>query len=333
MTGDSETICPICGAVGSVLRTVDDVTFFRCAGCRSLYAHPDFLAAVDRGATANYGDAYWAEELAAARERSYGGGIARIAEVVRMSRIPLRRLLDIGSGPGFLLDALGTLLPSLAGMFHGIELSPPPLTHRSRHPNYHIGSIGDLDGLFDGGVCIEVIEHLTPTQFSGLARELASRSTPGALYFFNSAQPSFVDSTDPGYLDPRRRGHIVSWSIAGAAAMLAPAGFNVVPLPGRDWAFLAEFGPPRQLSADDLLNWLWRPVPENLALTRQDPYGPLFATIGLESARCYLESALATGRGHWALELERQVRTAGAAIQSRIPAGSWLRRWRGGRSG
>jgi hypothetical protein len=330
MTPDSGTSCPICRAPADFLRTVDAVPFFRCTGCGSLYAHPEFLESVDRGTAANYGNAYWADELASARQRSYGGSIVRVAETLRLSRIPVRRFLDIGSGPGFLLDALAALLPNIAGMFHGIELLPPPLADRSTHPNYRIGAIGDLEGAFDGGVCIEVIEHLTPGILGVLVRELAARSTAGALYFFNSAQPSFVEQTDPGYLDPRRRGHIVSWSIAGVREIFAPAGFNVIPIPGRDWAFLAEFGPSRALSVDDLMSWLWQPVPDNLALLQRDALGPLFETIGLESARCYLEGALAEGRGHWALALQRQIRESGPAAAAGIAASimTWLTRRR-----
>jgi hypothetical protein len=299
------TPCPICGAEGSFLRSVDDVPFFRCTGCGSLYAHPDFLAQIDLGTTANYGDEYWAEELASARDRSYGPGIARAAEVVRMSRIPVRRFLDIGTGPGYLLDALTTLLPSAADIFHGVELLPPPVADRSPHPNYHIGTVGDLEGLFDCGVCIEVIEHLTPGILRTMLAQLAARSTPGALYYFNSGQPSFVDSTDPGYLDPKRRGHIVSWSIEGARSVFSPAGFNVIPIPGRDWAFFAEYRSRSPVSVDDLISRLWTPVPENLALLRKDAFGQLLETIGVESALCYLQGARA------------------AALYREVRAGSW----------
>jgi hypothetical protein len=46
-----------------------------------------------------------------------------------------------------------------------------------------------------------------------------------------------------------------------------------------------------------LLDWLWRPAPENIALVRNDRFGPLFETAGLESARGHLECAIAdTGR-------------------------------------
>lgn len=319
--------CPICQAEATSLREVDDVEFFCCTGCGSLFAHPDFLAAVDDGTAENYRDTYWAKELASARERSWGAGIVRVAEILRLSRIPVRRFLDIGCGPGFLLDSLAGLLPSTVGMFHGVELFPPPLPHRSAHPNYHIGTIAALTDSFDAGLCMEVIEHMTPTMLADMARQLAARSNPGALYFFNSAQPSFVQTIDPDYLDPKKRGHVVSWSLAGARKIFGPAGFSVIPLPGRDWAFLAEFGPAREISADDLLAWLWQPVPENLALMQRDAYGSLLATTGLESARCYLEHSVAVERTQWALSLDQQVQELRrSAPENRRGHRSWLSR-------
>jgi hypothetical protein len=172
--------------------------------------------------------------------------------------------------------------------------------------------VGDLEGLFDGGVCIEVIEHLTPAILRTMVAQLAARSTPGALYYFNSGQPSFVDSTDPGYLDPKRRGHIVSWSIEGARNIFSPAGFNIIPIPARDWAFFAEFRPPRSVSVDDLVSWLRRPVPENLAWFRRDAFGQLLETIGVESALCYLQGA----RANWAID-------RAAAPERQVPATHW----------
>ena len=301
-------LCPICQNQASHRRDVDAVAYFQCLTCETLFAHPDFLAAVDAGAVGNYRVSYWEQELAAARERSFGSGVARMAETLRMARTPVRRALDIGSGPGFLLDALAELVPSLAERVHGVERFPPPPRQRSLSPNYHIGSVSDLEGPFDAGVCIEVIEHLTPTLLADLLGQLAAKSSPGALYFFNSAQPSFVEAVDPGYLDPRGRGHVVAWSLAGARIVFERAGFNVIALPGRDWAFLAEFGPPRSVDADRLSDWLWRPTPENIALVRKDRFGALFETIGLECARCYLESGVAEQRTRWALRLDDRLR-------------------------
>jgi Methyltransferase domain len=300
--------CPICLHDAALLREVHGVAYFKCLKCESLFAHPDFLAAVEAGTIENYRDSYWEHEISAARERSFGAGVVRMAETLRMARIPVRRALDIGTGPGFLLDALAELVPSLAERVHGVELFPPPPHKRSRSPNYHVGSIAELDGTFDAGVCIEVIEHLTPTLLAGMLRQLAGKSSRGALYFFNSAQPSFVETADPGYLSPYYSGHLVSWSVPGARVMFERAGFNLIALPGRDWAFLAEFGPPRAVGLEMLADWLWRPAPENIALIRNDRFGPLFETVGLESARCYLESAIADDRTRWAQRLQGELR-------------------------
>jgi hypothetical protein len=300
-------LCPICQSAATLLRAVDDVPYFRCDGCGSVFAHPDFLAGVESGVASKYAGRYWRSELGSARKRSFSVGVVRVAEVVRLSRIPLMRMLDIGAGAGFLLDALQDLVPSLASHMHGVELYPPAEDERSRHPNYAIGSILGLKGCFDGGVCIEVIEHLTPNALSGMVSQLSERSSPGAIYFFNSGQPSYVERFDPAYLDPHRRGHVVAWSIAGARKIFEPAGFNVIPLPGRDWAFLAERGPPRDIDSQALLSWLWNPIPANVAITGDDPFGGLFQTIGVESARCYLEAGVAEERTLWALALQQEL--------------------------
>ncbi len=299
--------CPICQHRSSLHVTIEEINYYNCSGCQSIFAHPDFLRRIESSSVLNYRDEYWADEIGSARERSYGTSIIRLAETLRIARVPVHRILDIGSGPGFLLDALDMIVPGIAGRTYGIELFPPPPEKRSTHRNYKIGQIADLPEKFDAGVCIEVIEHLTPGILRNILRQLADRSNQGAIYFFNSAQPSFVHSVDPGYLDPHRRGHIVSWSIAGVRTIFEPAGFNVIPLPGRDWAFLAEYGPVRLVGTDTLMEWLWRPLPENLALTNNDPYGPLFGAIGLESARCYLEAATVEARTQWAVALKSEL--------------------------
>jgi hypothetical protein len=276
--------CAICeaGAAASY-RRVDGVQYFRCGACGSLFAEPEFLAA---GTTA-YAEDYWRTELAAAHERCFGPAVLRVAETIAYCRIPIRGFLDIGAGTGWLLDALEALLPEVIGRFHAIERFPPPLPHRTANPNYVIGTVADLRQTFDAGVCIEVIEHLSPGVFRTLATELAVVSRPGALYLFNSGQPEFVEREDPFYLDPHGRGHIASYSLAGAASILEPAGFNVVALPGRAWAFLAEFGPRQSVDADALIARLWHPVPENVSMLRAARFGEMMRCAGIESARAY----------------------------------------------
>jgi hypothetical protein len=281
--------CPVCEAPGSApYRKVDGVDYFRCAACGSLFADPDFLARVEAGGAGAYAEEYWQSELGPARERCFGAAVLRVAETIAYCRLPIHAFIDIGAGTGWLLDALALLLPEALERFHAVELYPPPLEYRTSNPHYVIGTLDSLQTTFDAGVCIEVIEHLTPPTLRALVAQLAKRSRPGSLYLFNSGQPAFVEHEDPAYLDPHRRGHVVSYSVAGAASIFNPAGFNVIALPGRYWAFLAEFGPPQSIDEDALISRLWHPVPENEAMLAGSRFGALMRSAGIDTARAYL---------------------------------------------
>jgi SAM-dependent methyltransferase len=294
--------CIVCErAPANPYREVDGIGYFRCTSCGSLFADPAFIARIESGEVVNYQSAYWDSEVRAAQERSFSAGLMRSAETIRLCRIPIKRFIDIGSGTGSLLDAVSALLPEIAGHFYGIEVFPPEPALRSTHPNYRIGTLQTMSETFDAGVCIEVIEHLSPGMLRGLARQLAQRAAQGGLFLFNSAQPSFVESHDPGYLDPLGRGHIVSYSVEGVRTIFEPAGFRVIALPGRDWAFLAEFGEvPGQKGGDTgldgLFTRLWTPHPDNMAMLASARFGPLMIGIGLDSSRVYLENATAQSR-------------------------------------
>jgi hypothetical protein len=300
--------CPICeGEFVHTFRHYEDVLYFECLNCECLFADPEFLKAVDDGTARNYDSRYWEMEVSAARERSFGSSPSKVAELFLYSRIPIMRFVDVGSGPGYLLDSLSMLMPSSANDLYAVEMFPPPEGHRTTHPHYVQGRIGDAPGVFEAGTCIEVIEHLTPRMLDGLAQQLASKSIHGSLFYFGSAQPSFVKETDPNYLDPHRRGHIVSYSVQGVRKIFEPHGFNIIPLHGRDWAFLAEYGAPKEVSADDLLDRIWHPVKENKIRLEDPNFGPMMYAMGLESARCYLEHAIAVQRTQWALRLNDEI--------------------------
>jgi len=294
--------CPLCGKNLLPLRQVDGVAFLRCEGCGSILAEHAFLERSMAGEARTYDDDYWSEELKAARERSYGASLLRLAEVFIYARRPVRRFLDVSCGPGTLLDAAAEMLPEIASTFWGIEPFPPPPAFRAGHPNYRIGYLRDLEGKFDGGTCIEVIEHLPPAVLRAMLAELAEVSAPDALWYFNSAQPAFVERDDPGYLDPFKRGHIASYSIEGLRPLFAEAGFTLHALPGRDWAFLAEYRSTRPEDSTALLDRVWRMHPENRALLGSARFGHLLLAAGMESARCYIEAAVAG----WAIGEMRQ---------------------------
>jgi hypothetical protein len=298
--------CPVCHGNSVISFSVHDgVSYFECTDCGSLFADPAFLAGVDAGTVKNYENSYWEMETQAARERSFGSTLPRVAETFLYCRIPINNFIDIGSGPGFLLDSLSVVMPASRDVFHGVEMFPP--VRHSSQSNYHVGTVGDVPLKFEAGCCIEVIEHLTPDMLNRLIEQLATRSQDGALYYFNSGQPAYVKFEDPEYLDPYRRGHILSYSIDGVSKIFQQHGFLVIPLPGRNWAFLAEFGGPEVPSAEDLLTRIWTAQPENVRRLKDSEFGPLMYHIGIESARCYLEHAIGNSRASWALSLDKEL--------------------------
>lgn len=298
--------CPVCGAVCSVwYATIDGYEYFRCLECESLYIDPAALKAIDAGeSTRKYDATYWVDELRAAKERSKGASLVRVAEAILYARRPVHRFLDVGTGPGYLLDALTAHCPNHAGVFHGVELFPPK--EHSSHPNYNVGGLETLNGRFDAGVCIEVVEHLTPRMLSGLASSLAHISEPNALWLFNSGMPDLVLTQDPGYLDPLRRGHIVSYGLAGIGRIFGRYGFRVSAIPGKNYAWLAEFRPASEMTIDERLG---APVPENLEILQESG---LMLQAGFEScaASRYMHEALV--RAKWALGLDAELGSARA---------------------
>jgi hypothetical protein len=274
--------CPVCeSGESSFHRKIDGYDYFRCDACGSLHIDNATLGAIDGGSSTRVYDAgYWQDELHAARARAQGVSLVRAGEAILYARRPVRRFLDVGTGPGYLPDALAALLPSHAAAFHGVELFPPEA--HSQSANYHIGDVRDVEGIFDAGTCIEVAEHLTPRMLRTLAQGLATISAKDSLWLFNTGSPDYVLQEDPGYLDPLRRGHIVAYGLRGVRHIFAPFGFRISAIPGKSYAWFAEFSP---TEAPEFAERVYRPLPSNRALL-EDP-GLLFLAA-FESARASL---------------------------------------------
>lgn len=277
-------LCSICRGKLAPYREVSGVAYFECRECGSLLAEQSVLDAVDEGSfNRRYDESYWACELAAARERAYGPALARVSETLLYARRPVRRFLDVGSGPGFLLDALSTYLPASKAIFWGVETFPPRV--RTSNPQYIVGSMDALPGKFDAGLCMEVVEHLTPRMVSALGSSLANRSEPDAIVLFNTGLPAFVKSVNPGYLDPYVRGHIASYSLKAMSVLLSPFGFRVSPLRGKDWAYVAEYQPTS--APAPIEDRIWTALPENKQILADPEMGSVLYGLGLDTARAY----------------------------------------------
>ena len=234
--------CAVCEAdAAQPYRTVDGVAYFRCAICGSLFAHP---ASARIEPASPYTDEYWRSELERGartllrpRDPARGGdhrllppADARLHRHRRRHRLAARCAGDAAAGGDRPVPRRGTVSTAAAA------------PHRSMR-NYVIGTLADMRRTFDAGVCIEVIEHLTPATLRTWSRSLPRCRAPGSLYLFNSGQPAFVEREDPGYLDPHGRGHVVSYSLAGAAASSRRPGSTSSRCPAVPGRSLPSSGP------------------------------------------------------------------------------------------
>lgn len=273
--------CGVCGERAALWKVVDGIEFTDCPECECIAMASAKLMLVDTGKfERQYDPHYWNEELPAARERSWGATLARAAEAILLCRRPVERFLDVASGPGYLLDSLNYYLPSSSGRFYGVERFPP--AEHTQHSGFITGSVGELSGNYDCGVCIEVIEHLTPLMLRQLARELAWVSEPNSLFIFNTGLSEFVRQHSPEYIDPLRRGHIISWGFPALVEIFSGEGFKVRKLGTRQWAFAVEYLPDSDISINDRI---WSPLDHNYRILNDPQTGLAMYIIARESLR------------------------------------------------
>ena len=280
--------CPVCNANNvQLFKEVGEFSYYECNICNVLFISPEVLSEIDAGKSlVNYDESYWKEELSAARERSWGPSLARVAEIFLYARIPIQKFIDIGSGPGYLLDAIAYQLPSSSDIFYANELFPPATEYCTSNKNYLPGSLSDFDISFDAGCCIEVIEHLTPAMVKKLFADLATRSKENSIYIFNTGLSEYVRNECIDYLDPHVKGHIISWSVKGLRSMVSSLGFQILNIPGKTWAFIAEYKPNHNFNSS-IQERIWKAVPENVNILRDKKTGDLMYILGLDTARAY----------------------------------------------
>jgi hypothetical protein len=275
------TICAVCGEQALTWDRVDGHDFTDCGHCGSIALVTETIDQIDRGQfVRDYDTNYWQDEQIAAKDRAWGSSLARAAEAIYLTRRPVHRFIDIGSGDGSLLESLSTHLPNFSGQLFGVEMFPP--AKRTSHPGYVHASLADMNGSYDTGVCIEVIEHLTPKMLDGLLAALSLKSEPDALFIFNTGLGDFVRFEDRSYIDPVRRGHIVSYGWAAIEAIFARHHFRVSKIGNRNWAFVAEKSP---TTSFDIHDRVWQPVPKNIAILQDPTTGSLMQLLARESLR------------------------------------------------
>ena len=275
--------CSVCGHMAEHWEIVDNFPFTKCGHCGSIALTVEYIRKIDAGENLRqYDRDYWQSEIRSAKERCWGSSIARAAESILLSRREVKAFVDLGCGSGDLLDAMSFYLPSSRRSFFGVEMYPPD--EHSLHPGFIRASVSDVDMKFDSGVCVEVIEHLTPKMLDQLISGLAKCSNENSFFIFNTGLAPYVENEDRNYIDPVRRGHIVSYGWDAITYLFAQHGFVVRRLGNRDWAFGAEFMPNHDLSMSARI---WNPLPENSAFLSDPMTGTVLQILARESMRAY----------------------------------------------
>jgi hypothetical protein len=283
-------VCPCCNtSIIKLFVQKDSYDYYQCRACESIFIAPEILAEIDNGLNlVTYDESYWNAELASSLDRSYGIALARMSEVFYYARTKINKFIDIGTGPGYFLDSVKKYLPDHANVFYGIEKFPPSDLHqRTNHPNYFVGDMDLFENeKFDAGMCIEVIEHITPTMLKDLLKNLSLKCNNNALFLFNTGMPEYVTKENMNYIDPCKRGHIVSYSLKAIDHLATPFGFKAYAIKGKTWAFILEYNPTHNVKMD-MVDRIWTAVPENLQTLTDKNMGSVIKLLGLETSRAY----------------------------------------------
>lgn len=289
--------CVLCGETALKWKRYSGYNYYSCSECESIFIDPEIIEKIDNDgdfSLRKYDDDYWQMEAVSSKERSWGVALARMAEVIYYARTPVKAFLDIGGGPGYFLDAVAQYLPEHKEKFYSVEKYPPPVSENGKNSergrtissNYITTGYKDLPQKVQAGMCIEVVEHLTPQMFEGILKDIAMVSDEEAVYIFNTGMPQYVLNEDPDYMDPVRRGHIVSYSLKGVARLAESYGFTTIPIPGKTWAFVLEYHS-KSLPDENITDRIWSALPENLDLLTSHHMGTVLKLLGLETARAY----------------------------------------------
>jgi hypothetical protein len=89
-----------------------------------------------------------------------------------------------------------------------------------------------------------------------------------------------VLNENPNYLDPVRRGHIMSWSVESVHALCTGFDLKVLPIVGKSWAFIIERPLDYADAKEDVRDRMWYALPENLALLTDPVMGSVLKILG-----------------------------------------------------
>jgi SAM-dependent methyltransferase len=221
--------CEICGSPACEFFAREaNYTLLRCRGCRviAVWPKPDretLAASYARRIEAPGAHDYWANYLS--REASFRAHGRHVLGLLAPHCRPPGRLLDVGCGPGFLLDEARR-----AGWdVRGVDLAEPFVAWGREHLALDL-RLGELEAhgfpseSFDAAVMIDVLSHLmSPLQ---TIRELYRVLRPSGVLFLqagNKAEAAAKQASD----DWETPLHLFHYTRPAIRGMLEREGFAV----------------------------------------------------------------------------------------------------------
>ena len=257
--------CAVCKAnAAQRYRNVDGVGYLRCGACGSLFADPDFLAAEQLSSmpTTTGGMSCMRRGSAASARRCCAWRRRSRIVVCRSARSSISAPAPVGCSMHLRHCCQRRSIGSMRSSSIRRPRRTAPAIRTTSSARWTA-----CDRTFDAGVCIEVIEHLTPTTLRSLVAQLAAVSRPGSLYLFNSGQPDFVEREDPGLSrSARPRPHRLVFAALVPRASSGRPGSMSSRCPAAPGLFLPSSGRCSLVDADALIARLWHPVPENVSM-------------------------------------------------------------------
>jgi SAM-dependent methyltransferase len=253
--------CPVCSSSSTIALTKDGFDYFRCSSCEFLFHR----AETGKETTSFYDNKYWSMERLEALRREREDCFDRALELVYLSTIPVRNILDFGCGLGITVTLLRESLGlNAVGVDPTGEFEPSDFLHKmnleelqQRYPA----------GYFDAIYSIEVFEHLEDPK--RILTILNSLLKPGGKILINTGTQEYIQKYDPEatYIDPSNRGHISIYSLKAFGVLAGFLGLRASFLGDRKYVTL--LGPPSNSTF---------PHPDNLQTLRRmgDWFVPLF---------------------------------------------------------
>ncbi len=192
---------------------------------------------------------------------------------------PAERIIDIGAGPGFLVERLLEAGNSVAAHEVSTQAARSLVERVGDHPRF-LGLVTDenVDAhaeAFDLCFLVEVVEHLSDEQLDAVLSMVSRLVAPGGTLIVTT--PNEEDLAQQHVYCPNceavfhRWGHVRSWSARTLAESVRDYGFEPVDV---STAYLARDGQ----RAENALRWLWH------RLTRRSHKDPNLLLAAKKSA-------------------------------------------------